>query len=115
MLKIGLGQFFIHIYGFKVKKVHKSVVNFAHSLSAWRHSSALLSVSFVAVWLFCATFAVRYDLWKEVTAGSRLCFRAECGTLPSRLDGRCVCSSRSRPGHPPGGGSWPEDGLDLPS
>lgn len=46
MLKMSLGQFFVHIYGLKVKKVHKSAVNFAHSLSAWRHSSALLSVGF---------------------------------------------------------------------
>lgn len=45
MLKMSLGQFFVHIYGLKVKKVHKSVVNLGPSLSVRRRSSALLSVS----------------------------------------------------------------------
>lgn len=58
MLKMSLGQFFVHIYGLKVNKVHKSVVNFAPSLSVRRHSSAFFLSALAVAWLFCATFAV---------------------------------------------------------
>lgn len=55
MLKMSLGQFFVHIYGLKVKKVHGSVVNFARSLSA----EAQLGPPFCQLWLLFGHFVQR--------------------------------------------------------